>query len=416
MPLNLQGVRQYLSELRNSGGLHKDQAEKYRNVLMEILKSTETELAESLKAFVEAIVNENVSLVISRQLLTDVSTHLALLPDLVSQEVSHFALDVIQPRVISFEEQVASIRQHLADIYERNQNWKEAANVLVGIPLETGQKQYSVDYKLETYLKIARLYLEVDDPVQAEAFVNRASLLQAETTNEQLQIYYKVCYARVLDYRRKFIEAAQRYNELSYRNIIHEDERMTCLRNALICTVLASAGQQRSRMLATLFKDERCQQLPAYSILEKMYLDRIIRRSELHEFEALMQTHQKATCHIYHSATTSDGTTILDRAVFEHNLLSASKLYNNITFEELGALLETPPAKAERIASHMISEGRMNGYIDQISSVVHFERTLREGASLLIYVEQKTAMNCNSCFMVCGSFVERIPAAGNPPV
>ena len=30
-------------------------------------------------------------------------------------------------------------------------------------------------------------------------------------------------------------------------------------------------GQQRSRMLATLFKDERCQQLPAYGILEKMY-------------------------------------------------------------------------------------------------------------------------------------------------
>lgn len=65
---------------------------------------------------------------------------------------------------------------------------------------------------------------------------------QAESKNEQLQIYYKVCYARVLDYRRKFIEAAQRYNELSYRGIIHEDERMTALRNALICTVLASAG------------------------------------------------------------------------------------------------------------------------------------------------------------------------------
>lgn len=46
----------------------------------------------------------------------------------------------VQPRVISFEEQVASIRQHLADIYEREQSWREAANVLVGIPLETGQK------------------------------------------------------------------------------------------------------------------------------------------------------------------------------------------------------------------------------------------------------------------------------------
>jgi len=32
------------------------------------------------------------------------------------------------------------------------------------------------------------------------------------------------------------------------------------------------SGQQRSRMLATLFKDERCQQLPAYGILEKMYV------------------------------------------------------------------------------------------------------------------------------------------------
>jgi len=36
-------------------------------------------------------------------------------------------------------------------------------------------------------------------------------------------------------------------------------------------SLLLFAGQQRSRMLATLFKDERCQQLPAYGILEKMY-------------------------------------------------------------------------------------------------------------------------------------------------
>lgn len=226
-------------------------------------------------------------------------------------------------------------------------------------------RQYTVDYKLDTYLKIARLYLEDDDPVQAEAYINRASLLQAESKNEQLQIYYKVCYARVLDYRRKFIEAAQRYNELSYRTIIHEDERLTALRNAFICTILASAGQQRSRMLATLFKDERCQQLPAYSILEKMYLDRIIRKTELQEFEALLQPHQKASM--------IDGSTILDRAIIEHNLLSASKLYNNITFEELGALLEIPPMKAEKIASQMITESRMNGYIDQIDSIVNFE-------------------------------------------
>ncbi|MEQ2162860.1 COP9 signalosome complex subunit 4, partial [Goodea atripinnis] len=191
-------------------------------------------------------------------------------------------------------------------------------------------RQYNVDYKLDTYLKIARLYLEDDDPVQAEAYINRASLLQNESSNEQLQIHYKVCYARVLDFRRKFIEAAQRYNELSYKSIVHESERLEALKHALNCTILASAGQQRSRMLATLFKDERCQQLAAYGILEKMYLDRIIRGNQLQEFAAMLMPHQKAT--------TADGSSILDRAVIEHNLLSASKLYNNITFEELGAL------------------------------------------------------------------------------
>lgn len=53
----------------------------------------------------------------------------------------------------------------------------------------------------------------------------------------------QACYARVLDYRRKFIEAAARYNELSYKTVIAEAERMTALKNALICTILASAGK-----------------------------------------------------------------------------------------------------------------------------------------------------------------------------
>lgn len=42
------------------------------------------------------------------------------------------------------------------------------------------------------------------------------------------------------------------------------------------------------------------------------------------------------------------GSTILDRAVVEHNLLSASKLYTNITFAELGSLLEIPASKVRR--------------------------------------------------------------------
>ena len=58
---------------------------------------------------------------------------------------------------------------------------------------------------METYLKIARLYLEDDDPVEAESYINRSGLLCHDVKNEKLNILYKVCYARVQDYRRKFV-------------------------------------------------------------------------------------------------------------------------------------------------------------------------------------------------------------------
>jgi len=41
--------------------------------------------------------------------------------------------------------------------------------------------------------------------------------------------------------------------------------------------------------------------------------------------------------------------------------------------EELGRLLGIEPNKAEKIAGQMISEGRMEGSIDQIESFVHFK-------------------------------------------
>ena len=71
-----------------------------------------------------------------------------------------------------------------------------------------------------------------------------------------------------------------------------------------------------------------------------MYLDRIIRSNQVKEFEMMLLPHQKATM--------ADGSSLIDRAVIEHNLLAASKLYNNIRFNELGALFEIPADKVSR--------------------------------------------------------------------
>lgn len=40
---------------------------------------------------------------------------------------------------------------------------------------------------------------------------------------------------------------------------------------------------------------------------------------------------------------------------------------------ELSLCVSVPVPQAEKIASQMITEGRMNGFIDQIDGIVHFE-------------------------------------------
>lgn len=118
-------------------------------------------------------------------------------------------------------------------------------------------------------------------------------------------------------------------------------------------------------MLATLYKDERTAKLDVFPILEKVYLERILGRAEIEQFASTLKPHQLARL--------PDGSTVLDRAVMQHNLLSASKLYNNISCEELGTLLGVTPDQAENIASDMIADGRLEGSIDQVESVICFD-------------------------------------------
>ena len=205
---------------------------------------------------------------------------------------------------------------------------------------------------------------------------------------------YKTCYARISDAKGRFVEAAMRYYELSQAEPEgrsagkSEARRSEALSNAITCAILASAGPQRGRVLAMLVKDERCAFLPAFGMLQKVYLERILRAEEVSAFGAALRPHQLAI--------SDDGLTALSRAVSEHNLLSASKLYNNISVAELGALLGVGSDRAERTAAKMISEGRLAGSIDQVDGMVTFGEAEDGGA----VVEQWDAQIMNVCLQV----------------
>lgn len=339
------------------------------------------------------MIQESLPLLLSRQILHLFATTLngfvqmlacgetQLLPDAIKatkfsrnslKDLGHFAIDIIQPRAVSFEEETTILRKALAIIYQSEEDWRQAASLLISIPLDTGHRTVSNDEKLETYLNIALLCLEDEDAVQAESYVNRASHLTHTCTRADLKMQYKAQHVRIQDAKKKFLDAAQGYNQLSY--IVGDtDQAKEALKLSVNCAILAQAGPQRSRMLATLYKDDRCHELPSWEILEATYMEKMIPPPLRDAFAKGLQKHQLAI--------TADGSTLLDRAIVMHNMLAASKLYDNIDIDQLGAILGISSDRAESIAAQMISEGRMRGQIDQIDRAVEFHgATAAEGA------------------------------------
>ena len=60
-----------------------------------------------------------------------------------------------------------------------------------GIPLDSGIRVLDDNYKVDKYIKIAMLYLQDDESVNAETYINRASLLINDDTDGALKLQHK---------------------------------------------------------------------------------------------------------------------------------------------------------------------------------------------------------------------------------
>ncbi|KAF8427468.1 PCI domain-containing protein [Tirmania nivea] len=357
-----------LSSIECSTVSQADKVNQFSNLLTRITtESLPDKLVPNMLAFVDSVLAESVGIVASRPILGVFVNAVEALPDLQARKaICVYTIEKLRPRIVSFEEQDSKMREILATVYETEDDNAEAAKALQGITLESSQRLIDDQYRLDIYIRIMRNLLEDDDTTAADSYLNRATYLIYKCTNPESTLLFQLCQARVLDAKRQFLNACQRYHQLSFSPLIAETERMHCLSAAITCAVLAPAGPQRSRSLATLYKDDRSPQLPAdYSMLEKMYLDRLLSPQEVTDFSERLKPHQLAKL--------SDGSTVLAKAVIEHNLLATSKLYNNIGVEELGILLGLSGAKAEEYAARMIEQKRLAGRIDQIDKLIYFD-------------------------------------------
>ncbi|KAG6248671.1 hypothetical protein E4U24_002577 [Claviceps purpurea] len=331
--------------------------------------SSPSTVTDDLNAIADSFFSQSLGVVATRALLR---SFVQTIKDLGDQDlwiqVGTRTLSVLasQPPS-SFLDAAAALCDLVATAHENQEDFLDAARVLAEMPLDSSQRKVSNEEKAKVWVRIVRNYLEVDDALAAEAYVNKLKNIMHLITDTDLQLHFRLSQARIQDAKRDFLSAAQGYHEISLTAAISEDERLHTLGMAIKCAILAPAGPQRSRMLGKLYKDDRAPQLAEFGMLEKMVLDRLLSQAEVDAFADRLQPHQLAT--------TSDGSTVLAKAVVEHNLLGASKLYWNITFEALGALLGLNAERAEQTTARMIEQQRLGGRMDQLDGIVWFDHS-----------------------------------------
>lgn len=338
----------------------------YTSILDQITASTDN-LTEDLNAYARTLLDDSIGIVQLRPLLAAFADAFRSVKDPdVKIEVGEKVVSLLQSKGAGqYEEQDTAIKEALAEAYEAIDDFRKSAQILASINLESTQKSITADDRARVWIRIVRCYLEEDDPTSAFSHLNKVKNIIFNVQDKETRMHFQLSQARIYDAQRSFLDAASAYYAMSQESLVDEDERVAALGAAIICTVLAPAGPQRGKMLARLYKDERASSVDDYAILEKIFLDRLLSPAEIKAFATKLAPHQLAK--------TADGSTVLDKAVLEHNLLGASKLYNNIGFDQLGELLGIDAEKAEDYAAKMLEQGRLSGHIDQIDRLIFFE-------------------------------------------
>eukprot|EP00826_Nyctotherus_ovalis_P057690 TRINITY_DN7897_c0_g1_i13.p1 TRINITY_DN7897_c0_g1~~TRINITY_DN7897_c0_g1_i13.p1 ORF type:complete len:337 (-),score=117.46 TRINITY_DN7897_c0_g1_i13:164-1174(-) len=295
------------------------------------------------------------------------ATGLEKLPKEKTAEFGPKFLDLIASKTLTNEKNEYRIRKALAAAYSYMEEPSQAARVLASMHLDQIKDKVGVSTLVEAYVAISDYYLDAQNNADAYSYIAKAAKFIDEIDDIAIVCKYKYCYAQVHDANLKFGQAASLYYELSQKGSVGvpEEETKAFLEKAVICTILAPPGTQRSRLLTMLYKDDRTRITPHFNLLEKMYLERLIKMEEVKKFEEELKPHQKGK--------TLEDYTVLQRAVHEHNVLALSKIYTNISFDQLTKLLQVSPDKAELLMASMIGEGKVKAHISQADEFVYFE-------------------------------------------
>ncbi|KAJ1944166.1 COP9 signalosome complex subunit 4, partial [Linderina macrospora] len=319
-----------ITELLNSEQTTEEGSPAIRQLLEHKLKmcgQAECEQKELLAGIADACLSPHVTTANARVTLMELVELLEKegceLAAETKQATFQYILGKIQQRLSEFEDVIFNARIALSKVYQSEGEWTKAAAELQSLPFDQAQRSYDPEFRFEQYVTTMRLYLEADDPTMAMAALQRATPLLTLVKNKQHILMFQLSQARIFDSEHKYIEAANLYQTVAQSEELDANEKARFVGLAINCAVLSAAGPQRSQMLARLYRDKLASDLMTFTVLESMHLRRLIKPKDLEHFEEGLAQHQKAVL--------GDGkTTILSRAVREHNMFVLSSLYSNI--------------------------------------------------------------------------------------
>ncbi len=362
--------------------------------------------------------------------------------------INQFLLDSLQNGKInvSLDVEELKLRLKLASIYEKTppspdndyDNFENAINVLKVIKFDKiGSEKSELLLKSDILLKLAQLYLECEQYDEADSYLNKAAMILAPMKEDKqnqeesnIRLRFKILQTDINDKHLKLSDSALKFYELSTFTGLPEYRRNIFLTRSIVALILSPPGSiGKYKTLSILLKDPR---IPPSSSLElteneyntfKSYMDSLIRNYQIKyiydttyiDDENLGKVQQFIFTKfglilnkMYNDEIITDNqfmiiqsinygldlfllphhSKVLRQILFEHNVFSISKIFNNITYGSMNHLISSNNNLSKKQIEHdvarMINEGRLYAQLDQINETLYFENDAvsRKGTSI----------------------------------
>ena len=358
--------------------LNADEAtSKYKELCTQLVSA---QLADQAQTLLDHLITGNVPKTVSSPSLNFLTEQINKIDDNDALDTfCRYGIEKLKQFPNAFDKADANLKYCLSDLYITEDDYLKAASVLAEIDLDRGS--FDNLYKATINVRIAELFADdtIGDVNKADTFIKKARVHIKNITNQlEVSLRYRVTQAKIYDLKKEFLHAANEYYRITTdktAKVIEDEDIKGLLSKALTCAVLGAVGPQRSRMLGTLHKDKRTHELEFFNIMSSMYKNFLLRKEDVNSFSTKLLEHQKAI------VSGTNNKTILEMAVLEHNMLACSNLYNNITFVQLGNLLNANAREAEKVCRKMIGQNRLSGIIDQVDGILYFGRGSSNGTS-----------------------------------